>query len=461
MITNSTLEAQIKTEKPYPEDSLIKTIMDEMNKTFAILEQPSFFILEEDEIGSFSLDRKQSFKDRFFNKPIDLGGGKKKSKADIFLENPARRTFRKIVMNPKIIGHYEQSGVWFYNLWKGFSISPQQGCCEKIMHHIQEVICAGNIDHYNYLINLLANWVQKPEERTVAVLLRGPQGCGKNIFVDSIGTLFGKAYGVYDDVERLLGKFNSDLATKILVFCDEALWGGRKGDSGKLKAAITGDFLWLEQKGKDKIELPNFRKFIAASNERFALPLDADDRRWFVLECSGHRISNEKYFIDIKEELDKGGHSALLYTLLHRDISKFNPRKLPVNDNAFDLKLQCASSFIQFLHTALSDERIDLASSNGFPWGETGVIIRTDFLRDHYKDFCTKERLQIIGERECGWALKNLFKDTLFERKRKRFDRERHPVYILPALSISRKCLATYFHIFDMEIIFPKDEEEA
>lgn len=252
------------------EGPITKKIIEEMNKKFAVLEQPSFFILEENEDGSFSLDKKQSFKDRFFNSLIDLEDGKKKNKADIFLASPNRRTFRKIVMNPRIKGHYEQSGMWYYNLWQGFAVEPKPGRCEIIKLHIREVICSGEDIYYEFVINLLSHWVQKTESRTVAILLRGPHGCCKNVFVEAIGKIFGKAYGVYDDVERLLGKFNSDLAIKLLVFCDETLWGGRKSDSGKLKAAIIGDSLWLELKGKDKIEIPNYRKFIAASNERFA-----------------------------------------------------------------------------------------------------------------------------------------------------------------------------------------------
>jgi len=460
MVPDPSLENQTKNESVEGlENPIIAAVVNEMNQRFAILEQPTFLILEEDEDGSFSLDKKQSFKDRFNNKLVDLGNDNKKSKANIFLESSRRRTFRKIVMNPHEVGNYEQYGMLYYNLWKGFAFMPKQGCCERIKEHMYEVICSGNKEHYEYLLNLLSNWVQKPEERTVAILLRGPQGCGKTIFANAIGELFGKAYATYDDVERLLGKFNFDIATKILIFADEALWGGRKSDSGKLKAAITGQTVWIESKGKDKIEIPNYRKFIAASNERLALPLDPDDRRWLVLECSGHRSLEYKYFADIEKELDNGGYAALLYELLHRDISRFNPRQLPANDNAFDLKLQCSSSFLQYMYTCLSEGRIMIGTSNGFPWTEEGILIRTDVLRDHYKDFCTKEKLSLQGDRECGWLLKNLFKETSFKKFRKWFGDVRHPVYVFPQLSKGKECLAAYFRISDIETIFPKDEE--
>lgn len=236
--------------------------------------------------------------------------------------------------------------------------------------------------------------------------------------------------------------------------------GGRKGDSGKLKAAITGNTIWVESKEKDKIEIPNYRKFIAASNERYALPLDPDDRRWLVLECSGHNVSNKKYFDNILEELNNGGYEALLYELQRRNLSKFNPRKLPINDNAFDLKLQCAPSFLQYLYTALTEEKFNLDSTAGFPWRDSEIVIRTDLLRDYYRAFCLKEKLTLQNAKECGWVLKNLFKGTSFKKGRKRFEASiRQEVYAFPAISTAKERLANYFHISNIDVIFPEEEE--
>ncbi len=443
------------------DDPIINSIVEEMNKTFAVLLQPTFLILEENEDGTFSLDKRQSFKERFENQLISLPSGKNKTRAELFLKSPKRRTFRKIVLDPSCVGHYQQNGHWNYNLWQGFAFAPKAGDCEKFKRHILEVVCAGCRDHFEFLLDLLAHWVQKPHVRTVAILLLGPQGCGKNIFAEAVGKLYGRAFGVYDDVERLLGRFNAELAGKIVILADEAFWGGRKSDSGKLKAAITGESVWIESKGKDKIELPNYRKFIAVSNERFAIPLDRDDRRWLVLNCSSSKVGNDKHFNAIVEELEHGGYEALLSELLHRDITKFNPRRLPVNDDAFDLKLQCAESFIKYLYASACDGRADLNTSNGFLWTEDGLTIRTDVLRDKYHDFCRKEKLSPQSEKECGWALKNLFVGTNFTRKRKRFESgERHLVYHFPALSKCKEKLASYFRVSELNSMFPIDEEE-
>ncbi|MBS0627374.1 MAG: hypothetical protein JSS09_04110, partial [Verrucomicrobia bacterium] len=236
-------------------------------------------------------------------------------------------------------------------------------------------------------------------------------------------------------------------------------WGGRKGDSGKLKAAITGDTVWIESKGKDKISIPNYRKFIAASNERFALPLDADDRRWLVLDCSGHRVHDKQYFDNLAGELEHGGYEAFLYELQSRDLSEFNPRKLPTNDNSFDLKLQCSSSFVQYMYSALDEERLDLGTSNGCPWHEVELIIRTDMFREYYKDFCSKEKLYLLGEKNCGWILKSLFEGTSFKKDRRRYSDRRHSTYTFPSLSIARSCLARYFRISDERKIFDGGEQ--
>jgi phage/plasmid-associated DNA primase len=39
----------------------------------------------------------------------------------------------------------------------------------------------------------------------------------------------------------------------VLIFADEAIWGGNKKDIGKLKAMVTEEYVMIEAKGKDVI----------------------------------------------------------------------------------------------------------------------------------------------------------------------------------------------------------------
>jgi hypothetical protein len=119
----------------------------------------------------------------------------------------------------------------------------------------------------------------------------------------------------------------------VLVFADEAIWGGNRKDVGKLKAAITEPTVMIEHKGKDTVSLNNYRRFIFSSNETWPVHLDPDDRRFFVLKVNQSKIGDYSSFQAIDEELNNGGLEALLYELLNyellnEDISKYNPRMI-------------------------------------------------------------------------------------------------------------------------------------
>ena len=60
--------------------------------------------------------------------------------------------------NPTIAPHC-------YNLWKGFAVIPKQGEWSCYRTHLQEVICNGNEEHYNYLIRWMAYGVQHPNTK--------------------------------------------------------------------------------------------------------------------------------------------------------------------------------------------------------------------------------------------------------------------------------------------------------
>jgi hypothetical protein len=69
-----------------------------------------------------------------------------------------------------------------------------------------------------------------------------------------------------------------------------------------------------------------------ASNSDWVVPASIDARRWFVQDVSGERIGDQEYFGAIEFEMQNGGYAAMLYDLLHRDISGW--RAQPVPDTA-------------------------------------------------------------------------------------------------------------------------------
>jgi hypothetical protein len=59
------------------------------------------------------------------------------------------------------------------------AVTPKAGCWDLFRKHLLEVICNGNSDYFDYLLDYLANMYQIGEKPGVAVVLVGQKGAGK------------------------------------------------------------------------------------------------------------------------------------------------------------------------------------------------------------------------------------------------------------------------------------------
>jgi hypothetical protein len=450
------IEGERKRIEGDKEDS--KLAVDHINASFAIVETPQFGILEEvsktvlspflrKEMTGKSLlfHTKADFKDRFQNQVILPAEreGKAKSKASIWLNSTERRTFHAIDFRPdRPPGKFQDNRRMIYNTWPGFSIQPKQGRCDRFKNHLLEVICFGDRENFQFLWNLFAHWMQKPWERTVAPVFRGVHGSGKGVTTEVIGEIFGSAYLLTSNHEQVFGRFNASLLGKALVHLDEAMFGGDRRIIGQVKGLITSPTIPVEMKGRDPIPMTNAIKVMISSNETFAIPVDATERRFFFFDVSAHKKGDFAYFNELIHETRNGGLEALLYDLLHTDISHFNPMQLPsVQKYGFDNKIQSANTFVQYLHQALLNGTIALEIALG-KWVSE---IRTEALFESYLKFCEARNLRPIDDPRAGSELQRILGKAGFVRKRKRYEGELRYCYLLPSLDACREAFADHF----------------
>ena len=265
------------------------------------------------------------FKRMFDNQSVRSGTDKEgnptyKRKGTAWLKHKLRRQYDGVVFMPD--GKCPPNVL---NLWQGFGVTSKPGDWSKLRDHIRDVICAGNEEHFDYFMNWLARAVQVPGEAgEVGVVLRGTEGLGKGILVRSVGRLFGDYFLHAQKPEDLIGKFNGELETAVLVFADEATFAGDKRQDGILKARITEPTMLIENKFRAKKQVRNVGHIIFASNEKWVVPAGPDARRYFILDVANKHKGDHKYFEGIQKQLDAGGYAAMLHELQHRDISKFN-----------------------------------------------------------------------------------------------------------------------------------------
>lgn len=424
------------------QEALEAKIVDEMNQAHAIVHTSSTYILIEKSDVDFVLDSKTSLLTLYENQVVpELSTNPSKkplTKAQVWLKSPHRRTYKNIVFNPRIPGHYDGN----YNIWKGFAVKPVQGDCSLFLDHVKMIICCGKETLYAYVRKWLAHLIQKPWIIATALVLRGKQGTGKGTFVETIGKLLGSHYAPLASLDQILGRFNSHLKNAILIFADEAIWGGNKKEVGALKALITEPKLFIEGKGKDGYWIDNFKHLIVSSNEDWAVHLDPDDRRFFVLDISAERKEDIEYFGKIRDQLDSGGYEALMYDLLHEDLTGFDPKIMPENFAGFDMKLQSAPNIDQFIYTSLKEECWDHTCM-----GPSGVIkdLEIDKFYELYTDWCSLEKQPVLKKEVVGRRLKVIIPGVKTKRTPRVENGRRPTMYTFPPLD---ECRASFQRLY-------------
>ncbi|MBJ23975.1 MAG: hypothetical protein CMB64_04825 [Euryarchaeota archaeon] len=295
-----------------------------------------------------------------------------KSIANVWLHHPNKKSYGSLVFDPRPDAFIRMHSD--FNIYQGLAITLEdaeraisesgvvnyEDKCQTILKHIFEIWCAENKKVYNYVLKWLASALLRPWNKLgVALVLVGSEGCGKSMIVDAIGKIFEEYYIHLCEMMDLTGRFNSLLANGLLIFADEAFWGGNKADSGKLKGMITEKQIRCEQKGVDTYYLDNFSNYIMASNHYWAVPAGENARRWCCLGCKSTYNLDNNYFTNLKACLyDENmlGVKCLLKYLSTIDISNFVPNHIPVTqllrqqkENSFD---SLESWYDQVLHRA-------------------------------------------------------------------------------------------------------------
>ena len=192
----------------------------------------------------------------------------------------------------------------------------------------------------------------------VALVLRGKQGTGKGVFARWFGELFGQHFLHLSQARHVAGNFNAHLQDAVLVFADEAFLAGDHQAEGSLKMLVTEPELVIEQKGKDVTRAKNLIHLIVASNHDWVIPAAAEERRFCVLDVSDARAQDHEYFGALVRQMEEGGLEAMLYDLLHEDLSGFNVRKAPVTAALQDQKFRSMDSFAKWWFGRLSDGQV-------------------------------------------------------------------------------------------------------
>ncbi len=277
---------------------------------------------------------------------------KPRSISKIWEKSDRRRKYEGIIFNPK------EDIKGYYNLWRGFAIEPKEGDCSLYLDHIFNVIAGGDENIYQWILGWMARIIKDPggTRPGTAIVMLGKQGTGKGVFVKYFGNIIGNHYIQINNQNQVTGHFNSHLKAAILVYCDEAIWGGNKDAEGVLKGMVTEDMIMVEAKGKDSYPVTNHMNLIFASNNDWVIPAGLEERRFCVLDVKDSVRGDGEYFTNICDQMENGGCEALHYFLQKFDISKIDLRNIPKTNALFEQKMHSMNSFKKWWYDALQNE---------------------------------------------------------------------------------------------------------
>jgi len=266
---------------------------------------------------------------------------------------------------------------------------------------IHDVAAGGVVEHTRWIVDWLMEMVQAPGGRycpgarkirdaetgqalglvdgkrsEVSLCLRGGQGTGKGTIIEPIMAILAPYSAKVTDMTQITSNFNKAMEDLLLLFADEAVWGGNRKEGNKLKDMITGDTLRIEPKGIDAYFARNFIRLYIASNSEWVIPAEEDERRYTIFDVTQVYAKNRAWFGKVKA----GDVRDLLTEALSWEI------KSDIHQNVETEALRTQKSFGR----KPVDAFIEMAVEENWFWDENGIgkKISHEQIRELYERHC-------------------------------------------------------------------------
>jgi hypothetical protein len=261
------------------------------------------------------------------------GEWEKRSFIHAWVQDDKKREVSSVVFDPK------NSCTGVFNMWMGYraaNIDHELYLTEiqdrydfvmgPIINHFNQVVTGGNQDHTEWILDWVANIIQRPWLKTqVGIVLYGRPGCGKGIFFD---WLRDHVLGVDHSVQiantnrDLFSRFSDQFLRKTFLQLDEV--HNLHENADLLKDMITNKTVNWEEKNGKITTVANLCNFLFTTNHENSLQITPDDRRFVLFPCRSHLKGNVAYFNKLGKHLETPGVNAWFYRLMmERDLSKY------------------------------------------------------------------------------------------------------------------------------------------
>ena len=263
------------------------------------------------------------------------------------------------------MGYYPNSAKCpndIYNLYippmATFTLPNKTVDISKILQHI-DIMTGYTEGGSKFFIQYLAQTVQQPDVLPgMIILLYGRQGAGKDILVNWFGkeVLGNHLYYRVGNPFDLLSRFNHDFNGKLLLHCDEFNKGFMIKHQDDLKRIATSDTLKYEGKGVNSVSASNYGRIIMTTNNKDALLVEDNDRRYVMFKSSDEKVKDINYFKELAQCMNDKEVSRAFYDYLMKvDLSDFSHVNRPKTELYNEMKQQSIHPILQWIVDAEED----------------------------------------------------------------------------------------------------------
>lgn len=268
-----------------------------------------------------------------------------------------------------------RDGLVYGNRWRDARPVPVAGNVQPWIKHLERMI--PDQREREHVLNVMAFKVQHPNRKiNHAVLHGGNPGSGKDTlwapFFWAVGGDSLKNVSLVRN-EEITSQWGYALETEVLVINElrQSEAKDRRALENTLKPLIAAppEFLSVQRKGLAPYDLVNRLLVVSFSNERVAINLPSDDRRWFVVWSDAPRMTDEEGAV-MWAWLNAGGKSAVAAWLHARDVTAFNPGASPFLTEAKAIMVEAGMSGAESFLVDLMRNRLGEFSKGvvGAPW---------------------------------------------------------------------------------------------
>jgi len=336
-----------------------------------------------------------------------------------------------------------------YNMYKGWHCSAEEGDCSFIINHIKDILCNGNEEAGNYFIQWLAHMFQHPEIKpSVAIFMKSVEGTGKGSLFRLLQKMLGVHSSQINGADLVTKNFNGILMAKLLIFADEVNLTDRDVFD-KMKGLISEPTCQLEKKHIEAEPMPNFSRFIFASNHDEVIPAGKRERRFLLIEASDRKAHDKCYWRTFNKLINADYAGHFLHYLLNLDLSGFDPYNAPMTKELIEQKMINFNVVDAYLHEELN--AVLPFGGEKTPPSKLLMDRFIDWIKDNEYEDDKGKKIKAVKARS---MLANKLKKLGFIKIGERADRNDGVYYEIPEMNKLRKAFANEHGLTTKDLFF-------